>query len=190
MSITLIVGLGNPGAEYVKTRHNAGFWLLDQWAEQQRGQFRHEAKFHGEMCRIESGSHKYYLLKPSTFMNLSGKAVAALANFYKIPPEQILVAHDELDFAEGVARLKQGGGDGRHNGLKSIIACLGSNQFLRLRIGIGHPGHSEKVLGHVLGVPSKEQQAAIQTALDKSIDVLPLLLAGELHAATQRLHTA
>jgi PTH1 family peptidyl-tRNA hydrolase len=116
--------------------------------------------------------------------------VAALANFYKILPEQILVAHDELDFAEGIARLKKGGGDGRHNGLKSIIASLGNNQFLRLRIGIGHPGHSDKVSGHVLGVPTREQHAAIQIALDKSIDILPLLLAGDLHAATQRLHTA
>ena len=183
--IKLIVGLGNPGIEYVKTRHNAGFWLLDQLAEIHNKTFRYEAKFHGEICCIGN----CYLLKPSTFMNHSGKAVAAFSNFYKIPPEDILVVHDELDFTEGIVRLKKGGGDGRHNGLKSIIGCLGSNQFLRLRIGIGHPGHSEQVLGHVLGVPSKEEQDAIQMALNKIINILPLLLVGNIHEAFQRLHT-
>ncbi|MCK5717341.1 MAG: aminoacyl-tRNA hydrolase [Thiomargarita sp.] len=180
MSIALIVGLGNPGPKYQMTRHNAGFWFLDQLA----ASFRRDAKFHGEVCRSD-----YWLLKPHTFMNHSGQSVAALANYYKIPVEQILVVHDDLDFPVGTVRLKQGGGDGRHNGLKSIIAHLGSKQFLRLRIGIGHPGSSHQVTHYVLGSPSRDEQIEIERAMTVAIEVLPSIVAGELNKAMQVLHS-
>lgn len=186
MSITLIAGLGNPGPRYIATRHNAGFWFVDQIAEQAHEQFRREAKFFGEVCRIDS---KYWLLKPNTFMNHSGQAVAALANYYKIPVEQILVVHDELDFPPGVARLKKGGGDGRHNGLKDIIRHLGSNKFLRLRLGIGHPGHSSEVVNYVLDSASRDDQVAIETAMDAALATIPLILAGDINKAMQQLHS-
>lgn len=187
MSIALIVGLGNPGPRYINTRHNAGFWLLDKLAVPAQVQFRREAKFHGEVCRLEQG--KCWLLKPNTFMNHSGQAVAALANYYKIPVEQILVVHDELDFPPGKARLKQGGGDGRHNGLKNIIAHLGSNKFLRLRLGIGHPGRSDGVVNYVLSDPSRDEQTAIEVAMDVGLELMPLIVAGEVNKAMQQLHS-
>jgi PTH1 family peptidyl-tRNA hydrolase len=183
------VGLGNPGPRYTTTRHNAGFWLVDNLAVQAATKFRQDAKFFGEVCRVEQGDLKYWLLKPKTFMNHSGQAVAALANYYKIPIEQILVVHDDLDFPPGKARLKQGGSDGRHNGLKSIIAHLSSNQFLRLRLGIGHPGHSDDVINYVLGSPSRDDQAAIETAMDAILEVMSLILAGDVNKAMQQLHT-
>jgi len=186
VSITLIAGLGNPGPRYTATRHNAGFWFLDQIAEQAHEQFRREAKFFGEVCRIDS---KYWLLKPDTFMNHSGQAVAALANYYKIPVEQILVVHDELDFPPGVARLKKAGSDGRHNGLKNIISYLGSNNFLRLRLGIGHPGRSSEVINYVLNSPSRDEQVAIENAMDAALAVMPLILGEELNKAMQQLHS-
>ncbi len=189
MSLALIVGLGNPGPNYIATRHNAGFWLLDNLAEQATVQFRQESKFHGEVCRVEQGGFKYWLLKPNTFMNHSGQAVVALANYYKIPVEQILVVHDELDFPPGTARLKKGGSDGRHNGLKSIIAHLSDNQFLRLRLGIGHPGRSSQVTNYVLGTPTRDEQAAIEAAINTALEVMPLIVAGEINKAMQQLHT-
>lgn len=187
--MSLIVGLGNPGSRYTATRHNAGFWFVDNLAQQAHAQFRQEAKFQGEICRLEQGDLKYWLLKPTTFMNHSGQAVAALANYYKIPVEQILVVHDELDFPPGKARLKQGGSDGRHNGLKNIIAHLGSNQFLRLRLGIGHPGHSSDVTNYVLGPPTRDDQTAIEAAMSAALEVVPLIVAGELNKAMQQLHS-
>jgi len=185
VSITLIAGLGNPGPRYIATRHNAGFWFVDQIAEQAHEQFRREAKFFGEVCRIDS---KYWLLKPNTFMNHSGQAVAALANYYKIPVEQILVVHDELDFPPGIARLKQAGGDGRHNGLKDIICHLG-NKFLRLRLGIGHPGRSSEVVNYVLDSASRDDQVAIENAMDAALATIPLILAGDINKAMQQLHS-
>ncbi len=185
MSITLIAGLGNPGSSYVETRHNAGFWFLDQLAQQANQSFNSNNKFHGDICKINS----YWLLKPNTFMNLSGKAIAALANFYKIPAEQILVVHDELDFPAGTIRLKKGGGDGLHNGLKDIIAKLGSRNFLRLRIGIGHPGHSSKVTNYVLNKPTTDDQIAIDLAINSALKQMPLIMAGELNQAMQLLHS-
>jgi len=183
------VGLGNPGPRYIATRHNAGFWLVDNLAVQAQVQFRQEAKFQGEVCRVEQGDLKYWLLKPNTFMNHSGQAVAALANYYKIPVEQILVVHDELDFPPGKARLKQGGSDGRHNGLKNIIAHLGSNQFLRLRLGIGHPGIGSEVTNYVLSSPSRDDQTAIETAMTAALEIIPLVVRGELNKAMQQLHS-
>lgn len=189
MSISLIVGLGNPGTRYIATRHNVGFWAIDDIAAKAAAVFRPETKFQGDVCRIEDGDLKYWLLKPTTFMNRSGQAVVALANYYKIPPQDILVIHDDLDFPAGIARLKKGGSDCRHNGLKSIIAHLGSNQFLRLRIGIGHPGHRDEVTHYVLNAPTRDEQIAIDTTIEASLDVMPLILTGEVNKAMQQLHT-
>jgi len=187
VSITLIVGLGNPGPRYLATRHNAGFWFVDQLATQAREEFRREAKFFGEVCRLDS---RYWMLKPYTFMNHSGQAVAALVNYYQIPVEEILVVHDDLDFPPGVVRLKNGGGDGRHNGLKDIIRHLGSNKFLRLRLGIGHPGNSSEVINYVLDRASRDDQVAIETAMEAALAVMPLILGGEVNKAMQQLQQA
>lgn len=187
MSIALIVGLGNPGPHYVATRHNAGFWLLDQLVLP--NQFRQEAKFFGAVSRIEQPNSSVWLLKPNTFMNRSGQAVLALAHYYRIPVEQILVVHDDLDFSPGTARLKQGGGDGKHNGLKDIIAQLGSNQFLRLRIGIGHPGRGASISDYVLSEPNSADQLAITQSITAALTVMPFIIGGELDKALRQLHT-
>jgi peptidyl-tRNA hydrolase, PTH1 family len=201
VSIALIVGLGNPGPRYLTTRHNAGFWLVDELAGQAHEQFRVEAKFYGEVCRVDlsspqaskgtitSPSSMCWLLKPNTFMNRSGQAVVALAHYYKIPVEQILIVHDDLDFPPGTIRLKKGGSDCRHNGLKDIIAHLGSNQFMRLRLGIGHPGHKDQVVNYVLNAPTYEEQTAIEGAMHAALEVIPLIAAGEVNKAMQHLHT-
>jgi PTH1 family peptidyl-tRNA hydrolase len=191
MSIELVVGLGNPGSRYDNTRHNAGFWLVDKLAEQAREQFRQETKFHGEVCRVILGSHQCWLLKPAIFMNKSGQAIGALANFYKITPEQILVVHDELDLPCGTARLKKGGGAGGHNGLKDTIAHLGTQQFIRARIGIDHPGNRAEVVNYVLKPPSQDEKISIDNAIERLVDVMPLVLSGgtSYEKAMQQLHT-
>jgi PTH1 family peptidyl-tRNA hydrolase len=186
--IALIVGLGNPGPEYARTRHNAGFWLLDRLAAAHGGNLRRESKFHGECCRVSIDGSELWLLKPDTFMNLSGDAVAAFAHFYKFAPEQILVAHDELDLLPGTARLKQGGGAGGHNGLSDTIEKLGNQDFFRLRIGIGHPGSRELVTPYVLGVPSLADSEAISSSIEHSLTVMPLLLAGQINKAMTHLN--
>ncbi|PIJ49957.1 aminoacyl-tRNA hydrolase [Erwinia sp. OLTSP20] len=168
-AIKLIVGLANPGADYAATRHNAGAWYLDYLARRHNQSLKEEAKFYGYTGRFTLGSDEIRLLVPTTFMNLSGKAVSAMASFYRIAPEEILVAHDELDLPPGVARLKQGGGHGGHNGLKDIISKLGNNpNFHRLRIGIGHPGDRNKVTGFVLGKPPLSEQKLIDEAIDEA----------------------
>lgn len=187
--IQLFVGLGNPGAQYVATRHNAGFWWIDMIAQDTSCRLQHESKFFGEAGRFKLGGNEAWLLKPATFMNASGRAVAALANFYKIPPEAILVIHDELDLPAGSIKLKNGGGHGGHNGLKDIIACLGTKEFWRLRIGIDHPGERSAVVGYVLNAPMKEEQRAIDEAIDKSSTILPTLLEGNMELAMLKLHT-
>jgi PTH1 family peptidyl-tRNA hydrolase len=187
--IKLIVGLGNPGGRYAATRHNTGFWLVDTLAQLAKQTFATEAKFFGDICALEQEGLKYWLLKPTTFMNRSGQAVAALANYYKIAAEQILVIHDDLDFAPGTVRLKVGGGDGRHNGLKDIIARLGTNQFTRLRLGIGHPGSAGEVSNYVLTAPNPEDKIAIEVAIKLTVDVMPLIILGQLDKAMQQLHT-
>jgi PTH1 family peptidyl-tRNA hydrolase len=190
-AIRLIVGLGNPGAEYQKTRHNAGFWLLDELAWDYKQSFRAEAKFFAEVARAaQPGGSDLWLLKPMTFMNLSGQAVVALARFYKIMPNEILVVHDELDLPPGSARFKQGGGHGGHNGLKDIIAKLGTPDFWRLRLGIGHPGERTEVVNYVLKKPRAEEQSEIDQAMVAALAVLPQALAGEMAAAMKQLHTA
>lgn len=186
--LALVVGLGNPGARHADTRHNVGFWLADRLAAQYHASFAVENKFHGEVARATQPDFR--LLKPSTFMNHSGRAVAALAKFYQVPAERILVVHDELDLSPGTARLKRGGGHGGHNGLRDLITQLGSQQFPRLRIGVGHPGHKDQVVNYVLHPPRKEEQPLIDEALDRALAVMPSILAGDLDAAMRELHGA
>lgn len=187
--IRLIVGLGNPGREYEATRHNAGFWWVDAVAAGRSASFKPEKKFHGEAARLTVNTCEVWLLKPETFMNLSGRAVGALANFYKITPDEILVVHDELDLPPGTVRLKKGGGHGGHNGLKDIIAQLGTQDFWRLRLGIGHPGDRDAVVNFVLNAPQRPEQELIDSAIDASLAGLPQLLSGDFQAAMIKLHT-
>ncbi|RFA31300.1 aminoacyl-tRNA hydrolase [Alkalilimnicola ehrlichii] len=187
--IALIVGLGNPGDRYTQTRHNAGFWFVEELARRYGGSFRSEAKFQGETARIVVGGQDCHLLKPMTFMNRSGASVAALARFYRIPPEQILIAHDEIDLPPGQVKMKLSGGHGGHNGLRDIIQVLGSRDFWRLRIGVGHPGQKEQVVGYVLGRASAAEQPLIDTCNDLAADQAERLLAGDFERAMQTLHS-
>ena len=190
MSIRLIVGLGNPGKEYEQTRHNAGFWFIDELAWQWKAGLRDEKKFYGQVARVNRPQGEVWLLKPDTFMNLSGKAVGALAQFYKILPQEILVVHDELDIACGRIRFKLGGGNGGHNGLKDIQSKFGNNpNFYRLRIGIGHPGDKSKVVGYVLGKPPASEQKLIDDAIDESLRCTELLMKEGLEKTMRRLHS-
>ena len=188
----LVVGLGNPGAKYEKTRHNAGFWWLDLVANLQRATFRRESRFQGAVAKVSTNEGELWLLKPETFMNLSGQAVAALASYYKIAPKEILIAHDELDLPPGSTKLKFGGGLSG-NGLKSVAASLGTRDFWRLRLGIGHPrdnGASEaEVIDYVLHAPRLEEQQAIDDAMARSLNVWPQMLADQMEAAMLKLHT-
>lgn len=184
-----IVGLGNPGAEYERTRHNTGFWFVDALAEAHRGSFRAEPKFKGDVARVRIGTGDVLLLKPTTFMNRSGEAVQPLAAFYKLAPEDILVAHDELDLPVGTMRLKRGGGHGGHNGLRSVHQHLGE-AYLRLRIGIGHPGTKEQVLGYVLGRASAADEKLIRDGLIDAMNVMPIWLTQTLEKAMQPLHSS
>ena len=187
--IKLIVGLGNPGAEYEATRHNAGFWWVDRLAAELRTAFARESKFHGLVCRARQGGDDLWLLKPTTFMNRSGRAVVALALYYKILPDEILVVHDEIDLPPGAVKMKQGGGNAGHNGLKDITAHLTTPDFWRLRLGVGHPGSREAVIDAVLDRPRKEEQALIDDAMARSLAVWPLMVSGNLEAAMLKLHT-
>lgn len=187
--IKLIAGLGNPGAEYEGTRHNAGFLFLDELAWQWKARFHTEKKFFGQVARATQPTGDIWLLKPETYMNKSGAAVQALAAFYKIRPDEILVVHDELDIPCGWVKFKKGGGNGGHNGLKDIQACLGSADFYRLRLGIGHPGDHSQVVNYVLGKPRAAEQTLIDAAIDKSLGVMPLLLHDDFAAAQQILHS-
>lgn len=186
--IELIVGLGNPGPEYALTRHNAGFWFADAVAQAHGACFRTEQRFHAEVAKFTFATHEGWLLKPGTFMNRSGQAVAALAAFYKIAVENILVAHDDLDLPAGRVRLKQGGGHGGHNGLRDLIAHVGAD-FVRLRIGIGHPGKGNDVEGYVLKRAAAAEQKLLDEALDHALGALPLIMSGELEKAMQQLHS-
>jgi PTH1 family peptidyl-tRNA hydrolase len=187
--IKLIVGLGNPGREYEATRHNAGFWWVDEFASKNQMSLKTESKFHGLAARSVLHGHELYLLKPQTFMNVSGRSVGALAQFYKIEAAQILVVHDELDLPPGSAKLKLGGGHGGHNGLKDIIAHLGTRDFWRLRIGIGHPGDRAEVINFVLNAPCREEEELIRQAIQRAQDVAPLIVEGKLEAAMLKLHS-
>ena len=188
-NIRLIVGLGNPGADYVDTRHNAGFWMIDLIAAERGLSFRFEKRFNADECKFKVHDRDVYLQKPQTFMNRSGQSVAALARYYKIAPEQILVIHDELDLPPGCNRIKQAGGHGGHNGLRDIINHLGSREFFRLRIGIGHPGDSNQVVDYVLHRPSAADLGAIEAANRDTLAVMPLVFEGRIDKAMQALHT-
>lgn len=188
-TIRLLVGLGNPGPEYYQTRHNAGFWLVEQYARMHSQTLQPEAKFFGHTARIQTGTMDLRLLLPMQFMNRSGNAVASLANFYKIEPQEILVAYDELDLPPGVAKFKTGGGTGGHNGIKDIVARLGSPDFHRLRIGIGHPGDKTKVTGWVLGKAPQAEQQLMDDTITEACRSVDILMQQDLRAATQHLHS-
>jgi PTH1 family peptidyl-tRNA hydrolase len=187
--LRLIVGLGNPGSEHARTRHNAGFWFIDALAAAEGARFGTESKLHGQTAKLHLASESIWLLKPSTFMNRSGTSVAAALRYWKIEPEQMLVAHDELDLPTGAARLKFDGGHGGQNGLRDIIAHLGHAKFHRLRVGIGHPGHKDQVTNWVLGRPGKVDENAMLDAIACSLQVLPLAVRGDFNEAMKQLHT-
>ena len=188
--IKLIVGLGNPGDKYVDTRHNAGEWLIERLARRFNVTLNAENKFFGNVGKTLMNGKEIRFLVPTTFMNLSGKAVGALTNFYRIKPEEILVLHDELDLPPGSVKLKLGGGHGGHNGLKDIVAALGNNNnFYRLRIGIGHPGHRDLVAGYVLNKPSPSEREALEKALDEAANCVELLFKDGIVKATNRLNS-
>jgi PTH1 family peptidyl-tRNA hydrolase len=188
--LRLIVGLGNPGAEHLRTRHNAGFWFVDALAQRENGRFGVESKLRGETAKIHYEDQSLWLLKPTTYMNASGASVAAALRYWKIEPEEMLVAHDDLDLPPGAARLKFDGGHGGQNGLRDIFAHVGHGKFHRLRLGIGHPGHKDRVTPWVLGRPSIADENAILNAIADAFDVLPLAVAGEFEKAMHKLHTA
>ena len=185
----LIVGLGNPGADYARTRHNAGFWFIDTLADALGARFSVDAKLFGETAQASVHGRTVRLLKPATFMNLSGKSVTAALRYWKLEPEQALLAHDELDLPPGTARLKFDGGHGGQNGLRDAMKLLGHGRFHRLRIGIGNPGHKDRVTPWVLGRPSGEDETLIHRAIDDALDVLPLAIEGDFNEAMKRLHT-
>ena len=189
----LVAGLGNPGKKYEVTRHNAGFWWVERLAAAGRGEFRHEARFHGDVAKVATPAGEVWLLKPDTFMNQSGRAVAALAGFYKLVPGEILIVHDELDLPPGTARLKKGGGTGGHNGVNDVAAHLGTKDFWRLRIGIGHPrdqaASEQEVLDYVLHKPGAADRAAIDNAIARALELWPLIAEDRLEAAMLKLHT-
>ena len=186
--IRLIAGLGNPGPEYAATRHNAGFWFVDEVAHRLKVQLAPERGYSGLAARANVGGRAVWLLQPMTFMNLSGKSVAALARFFKIEPQEILVAHDELDLMPGQVKLKLGGSHAGHNGLKDIHAQLGSGDYWRLRIGIGHPGVKSEVINYVLKKPSAEHRVEIEKSIEQALSGLDLLLDGEMERATMKIN--
>ena len=188
--IKLFVGLGNPGPEYAATRHNAGFWWIDQLARRLNAPLALERAYKGRVARASVAGQSVWLLQPQTFMNLSGQSVSALARFFKIAPDEILVAHDELDLPAGEAKFKFGGGHAGHNGLRDIHAQLGTADYWRLRLGVGHPGARQEVVGWVLQKPPLDEQIAIEQAIDRAAAAFELLAAGDMNAATQRIHTS
>jgi PTH1 family peptidyl-tRNA hydrolase len=188
-ALRLIVGLGNPGAEYAKTRHNAGFRFVDVLAQNEGVRFNVEGKLFGETAKVHIAGSPIWLLKPSTWMNLSGKSVLAALQFWKIAPEEALLVHDELDLPPGTARLKFDGGHGGQNGLRDTMQLLGHGKFHRLRIGIGHPGHKDMVTPWVLGKPGKDDDILIGHAIDDAIAALPLAVQGDFMGAMKKLHT-
>jgi len=189
IDLKVIVGLGNPGAKYTETRHNAGFWFVEEVARKYTATFRPEKKFHGEVAKISLKGNDIWLLKPDTFMNRSGLAVKSLLSFYQFTPEQLLIAHDEIDLPPGTTKLKTGGGHGGHNGLRDIISQLGNSDFHRLRIGVGHPGSKDLVVDYVLHNASRDERSLIDADIDKAVSVMPSLAAGTFEQAMQILHS-
>ena len=189
IDLKVIVGLGNPGSKYTETRHNAGFWFIEELAREYSASFRQEKKFHGEVAKISLAGKDIWLLKPETFMNRSGLAVQSLMSFYRISADQLLVAHDEIDLPPGTAKLKTGGGHGGHNGLRDIINQLGTKDFHRLRIGVGHPGSKDQVVDYVLHNASRDDRILIDRDIDDAVQVMPDLASGALEQAMQKLHS-
>ncbi|SMN01315.1 Peptidyl-tRNA hydrolase [uncultured Candidatus Thioglobus sp.] len=189
MAIKLIVGLGNPGKDYQAHRHNVGFWFCDALVNLYVGAFKKESKFFGEVAKINLAGSDVWLLKPSTYVNESGRSIQSIAKFYQIDANEILVIHDELDLDPGTARIKFSGGHGGHNGLRDTIKAIDSNDFYRLRIGIGHPGDRSQVSDFVLNAPKKSEIEPLQNALTDSLQVIELLVKGEVESAMQTLHT-
>ncbi len=185
----LVAGLGNPGAKYAETRHNAGFWFLERVVSRHGGDFRAAARLKAEVARTEIGGHDCLLVRPSSFMNESGLPVRAVLDYYRVPVSRLMVAYDELDLQPGTARLKQGGGHGGHNGVRDIFRHVPDHSFLRLRIGIGHPGFKDQVTPYVLSRPGAADQRLIDDTLGRAVDVLPDIIAGELPRAMKNLHT-
>jgi len=185
----LVAGLGNPGARYAETRHNAGFWFLDRLSAQAGAVFRAQSRLQAETARVSIEGVDCLLVRPTTFMNHSGQAIRAVLDYFRVDARQMLVAYDELDLPPGVARLKLGGGHGGHNGLRDIFRHVADHDFLRLRIGIGHPGHRDAVTGWVLSRPTAEQERSMRDAVARALEVLPQVLAGDLQGAMNRLHT-
>jgi len=188
VAIRLVVGLGNPGPRYDQTRHNAGFWFVDELARAHATQLKRETRFSGEVGRLRLGVGDLWLLKPTTYMNRSGQSVRAFIDYYKIPVEQVLVAHDDIDLPPGKVKIKRGGGHGGHNGLRDLSGHLGQG-FVRLRLGVGHPGHRDEVIEFVLSRPSADEHRAIRDAVDEAAGVLGQLVSGDLERATQALHS-
>lgn len=188
--IRLFVGLGNPGPDYEQTRHNAGFWWLDALTQQLNVSLSYDKSYQARVARSSHKGQPIWLLEPQTFMNLSGRSVAALAHFFKIPAQEILVVHDELDIAPGEAKLKLGGSHAGHNGLRDIHAQLGTDQYWRLRLGVGHPGNKAEVINWVLKKPSLEHRLSVNQAIERSLKALPDLLQGDTEAATRLIHTS
>jgi peptidyl-tRNA hydrolase, PTH1 family len=186
--IQIIVGLGNPGSEHALTRHNAGFWFVDALARHLGGQFRGHTRYHGEVCKVKVGSSELTLLKPGTYMNRSGLAIRALMDYMKVPPEQILVVHDDMDLLPGIARFKQGGGHGGHNGLRDTITHIGAN-FWRLRLGVGHPGDKSQVIDFVLQRAPAKEEDLIMNALADAAEQLPVFLDQGAEKAMHALHS-
>ncbi len=189
IDLKVIVGLGNPGSKYTETRHNAGFWFIEEVARKYGAMFRPDKKFHGEVAKVSIEGKDIWLLKPETFMNRSGLAVQSLLSFYRFTAEQLLVAHDEIDLPPGTAKLKTGGGHGGHNGLRDIISQLGSKDFHRLRIGVGHPGSKDQVVDYVLHSASRDDRILIDRDIDDAVAVLPELASGAFEQAMQKLHS-
>ena len=186
--VRLLVGLGNPGTKYAGTRHNAGYWFVDHVVSRFAGSFRRKATLFGELAEISVAGQAIRALKPSTYMNESGRSVAATVHFYRLPLETVLIAHDDIDLPPGAVRLKRGGGHGGHNGLRDVIPALGSPDFMRLRIGVGHPGDKDAVTGYVLNRARAEEQALIEQAVERALDRFELIAAGDFQRAMNELH--
>ena len=186
--LNIIVGLGNPEDKYERTLHNAGFWFVDAVARKYGGRFRYEKKFDAECCRVNIQGEEVWLVKPQSYMNLSGGPVRSVMDYYRLKPGGLLVAHDEIDLPPGTVRLKKGGGHGGHNGLRDVIKHCGAD-FMRLRLGVGHPGEKTRVTGYVLKRGSADVERALENNIDDAIAVLPLLMDDGLNAATKALHT-
>jgi len=188
--LKLVAGLGNPGVKHAESRHNAGFWFLDLLADQHGIAFTANAGLFGRQARLQYDNNDVRLFKPQPYMNESGRAIQAIMAYYRILPAEMLIVHDEIDLPPGTIRLKRGGGHAGHNGLRDIIECIGSRDFNRLRIGVGHPGAKDRVIGTVLGKPTAKEKKLIKTAIHEALAVMPLVLAGEFSKAMTQLHTS